>query len=67
MKSKRYLVYWHKMANSGIWGYDTLTMAESIALDLAKHEQMFDVHIIDAKDQMILSYKGDRNKTMKGD
>lgn len=56
-------MYWHKCANSGIWGYDTLIQARDIALSFAGQEEMYDVQIIDTQQQRVYPIKGDRHKS----
>jgi len=60
-KSKRYIIYWHKMANSGIWGYNDLTLANRMAEDFTKQESMYEVHLLDTLKQTITTYKGKAN------
>lgn len=50
-KCKRFLLYWHKGANSGLWQYDKREYAFEIANDLAKQESMYRVTIIDTTEQ----------------
>ena len=58
MKAKRYLIYWHKCANSGLWGYEDLVLADSIAKDFKEQKQMYEVHLVDTKLGTIKTYKG---------
>jgi len=60
IKTRRYIIYWHKMANSGIWGYEDLAQTKDVAKSLTNQEGMFDVVIIDTKDQVLLVYKGEK-------
>ena len=55
------------MANSGLWGYDDLTMATSIAKDLAKQESMYEVHMVDTKLGIIKTYKGSCKPALAGE
>ncbi|MBA7624510.1 hypothetical protein ES703_31919 [subsurface metagenome] len=41
-----YLVYWHKMANSGLWKRENWNDALRLAEELAKQEGVFEVQII---------------------
>lgn len=64
-KAKRYIIYWHKFANSGIWGYDNKETAYKIANDFAKQDKMYDVSIIDVKEGTIDIIKGDKSNCAK--
>ena len=47
--NKRFIVYWHKAANSGLWYYDTFARAYQIAQELRKQDLVFTVTIIDTE------------------
>jgi len=58
-KSLPYLIYWHKVANSGIWGYEDKNIAERSAESLAEQENVYTVLIMDMNNKTITHIKGD--------
>lgn len=56
---KRYVVYWHKFANSGVWEFDTHENAMEIATSFRKQEDMNRIVVFDTKTMQKHIVKGD--------
>lgn len=51
--SARYLLYWHKFANSGLWGFKNEKLARTTAEDFAKQESMYRVVLVDTEEKTV--------------
>ena len=65
-QSARYLLYWHKFANSGLWGFEKEKIARSTAEDFAEQESMYSVILIDTKEGTVevIKSKDDQTKSI---